>query len=616
MAIPTFSDYEKTLLMQVLELNPSRTRKNTPALKPLSFYSSELKAVKQIVALLDSVQSSKELHENAVSRARYFNTLSNQGLVTGSALSPELSDSARAVLALKPSVTDDSFWRDHGPQAELLIIRPLAQRLSEGEHVSEAFKQVWFSVQAFVEQIPKEELGKVLSDPDQALFLFHIYSAGWEPARFYRLDKARRDEFKGVFAKVPLTSEWAPSSPIETAASQYKDAASQIQIDVRYRINGFLNAYVTLREEMKENFPRLDRELVVRSKTTTVSAPSQLVSGPALQLPLPHQLIVSGCPGSGKSHFIDDAVSNNSVKTIRTQFHTETSFFDFVGAYKPHPIYETYESSGAELVEADGTLVTSGKPIIDYRFVPGPFIQAIETALLNPGENIAVVIEEINRGNAAAIFGDFLQLLDRAADGSSRYAIHARPELKAYFARSGIELTEIRLPRNLYLWATMNNADQGVFPLDTAFRRRWNFKYKGYSEPCRYPSELSKIIYGGRHHNWDDFRALINAKLIEIGVHEDKLIGPYFLTSGQLASAGDVAEKLWLYLWDDVLRLRQELLFIPKSFSGVVEAWNDGKGAPLHLDVSGSLITGAVSAAGLPSGETGEVSVNFEEAAP
>ncbi|OWY32670.1 hypothetical protein CEJ45_20745 [Herbaspirillum aquaticum] len=178
--------------------------------------------------------------------------------------------------------------------------------------------------------------------------------------------------------------------------------------------------------------------------------------------------------------------------------------------------------------------------------------------------------------------GDVLQLLDRdQVTGASQYEIDITPEQKSYFSSLGVSVNSLRLPSNLFIWATMNNADQGVFPLDTAFRRRWNYVYKGYTEVCGYPAENCRIEYGGLYYNWDQFRGVLNNHLVEQGIHEDKLIGPYFLTEQQLANSEAVLQKLFLYLWDDVLRFRQETLFLAKSFSGVSRDWKDGKGSPL-----------------------------------
>ena len=213
-------------------------------------------------------------------------------------------------------------------------------------------------------------------------------------------------------------------------------------------------------------------------------------------------------------------------------------------------------------------------------------MHALTRALMGPSENVVLLIEEINRGNPAAIFGDLLQLLDRdEATGSSRYPVMASQDVTSYFSKLGYNINTLRLPPNLYLWATMNSADQGVFPMDTAFRRRWNFIYKGYAEACKYSAERAMLRYGGEMYSWDVFRKELNLQLVNLGIHEDKLIGPYFLTEQQLADPTSVLQKLFLYIWDDVLRFRQTELFTVRSFSEVMEIWGAGNGRPLRLSL-------------------------------
>ncbi|NKQ09402.1 AAA family ATPase [Pseudomonas sp. SST3] len=560
------TDVEQLALTKVLDFKLSLTRKNTPKLQPLSLYSSELKSTQQIVNSLRGIRDNGVLSDNAVTRSRYFNSLHNQGLVDGSAENPAITSLADAYLKHQLTPADaPAFWQGTGgDEAEYEVVSELASRLAGGFPVSDPFKEAWYGAQTFFDYVPEGEIDKVLSDSSKLLLLFQINSNGWEIGRYFRLNAEERQEFEGAFAKVQVTDKQQPVAPIEVAASKYKDAASQIQIDVRNRIRGFLNAYKRLRLVLRQTLPRLDRQLTLRSGGENSS--TLIPKSPSLaSLQHPHQLIVTGCPGSGKSYYLD-RLTQAADHVIRTQFHPESSFFDFVGAFKPQPVYEQIDELNA-LQEADGAPGSRGKPFIDYRYVPGPLMRGLLRALRCPNETVVVLIEEINRGNAAAILGDVLQLLDRDESGASRYEIEATPEQRAFFASYQLEIATIRLPANLYLWATMNSADQGVFPLDTAFRRRWSYVYKGYTEPCLYPANISVVRYGGRDYDWDVFRAAINEFLIGLGIHEDKLIGPYFLTEKQLASPDAVLEKLFLYLWDDVLRFRQESLFLAKSFS-------------------------------------------------
>lgn len=584
------TEADQLALTKVLDFHVPLTRKKTPALRPLSFYSSELKGTKQIAGTLKSIRDAGIVSENEISRERYFNTLWNQGLVEGTATEATLTPLADYYLVPLDNNVDDSFWQgDEANEIELKVIRVLADRLSREQLVSDPFKAAWYWAQEFFDYVPTEDLPNVLADREKLLFLSHINANGWEIGRYFGLSSQEQQEFERAFEKVTVSEQGNSNVPIEIAASKYKDAAKRVQADVRFRISGFLNAYNQLRVELGAKLPRLDREFVLRAGTDQHSVthdgqkPSGTSSASAAPLQHPHQLIVTGCPGSGKSFYMDQLAKDASY-VIRTQFHAESSFFDFVGAFKPHPVYETIDPV-FPLVEGDGRPSERGKPRIDYRYVAGPLMQGIGRALTHPNENVVVLIEELNRGNAAAILGDILQLLDRKDDGESRYGILATAEQRAYFFSINHPLETIRLPRNLYLWATMNNADQGVYPLDTAFRRRWSYVYKGYSEPCRYRSEAAIIRYGGGDYFWDTFRSAVNVVLIQLGVHEDKLIGPYFLTEQQLRLPEAVLEKLFLYLWDDALRFRQDALFSGKSFSEVAAIWNNGAGAPLNISL-------------------------------
>lgn len=587
MAAVQLSPNELDSLSLVLESRINLTRKGTPALQPLSFYSSELKGRKQIAGLLQSVRDRQILSDDEVSRARYFNTLSNQGLVEGTKEKPKLKPPANYYLDALDAVVDEEFWLgDGGDEIELKVIRDLIHNFMAKNELSDYAKIILFNAQTFFDSVPVDELDNVLSDRDLLLFLFRINSHGREIARFFELNQAEKTEFMKVFSRIPKAGAWTPASPIEIAASKYVDAATKIQADVRYRISGFLNAYRKLRDELGKDFPRLDKQLILRLGSKDGSS---LSAGKSERLLIgveqPRQMIVTGCPGSGKSYYVSELISNFDCDVYRTQFHPESSYFEFVGAFKPHPIYEPFNKA-LELVEGDGTKSARGKPLIDYRFVPGPFMQALRHAYEYPDKKVVVLIEELNRGNAAAILGDMLQLLDRDESGKSSYSILPSSEIRNYFLEKNIELNSIALPSNFYIWATMNSADQGVFPLDTAFRRRWRYIYKGYKEGCNYPSDLARITYEGKKYQWDKFRETLNRHLIELGIHEDKLIGPYFLTLEELSSSDGLLEKLFLYLWEDVLRFKQDAIFKVKSFSEVGLEWDAGNGAPLSIDFS------------------------------
>lgn len=579
----TLTTTERDSLSEVLDLRPALNRKGKPHLAPLSLYSSELKSLKQIATLLKLVCDEGKLTNapDPKTADRYFNTLSNIGLVEGSPQKPTLTVLAQPFLDFLGTAPNDGAWRDNANGLELGLLRSLVQTVVAGGSLSEAVRRPLYYAQCFFERVPKGERGAVLASLDKLLFLFHIHSHGWEVARYFALPQADRTSFEKVFEKVLPSAQWTPSTPIEKAAAKYKDAANQIQSDVRYRISGFLNAYKQIQEEMGESMPYITKDLAVRVKAGQPNKLMSTLTPNAIPLDAPRQLIVTGCPGSGKSHYVDGLVAAAKCKTYRTQFHPETTFFDFVGAFKPQPMYEP--AGATSLTEMDGSVSISGRPLIDYRFVAGVFTRAYIEALQSPGVNVVLLIDELNRGNTAAIFGDLLQLLDREPNGWSKYDVLPAPELSAHLMKQGVKHDALKLPPNLYIWATMNSADQGVFPLDTAFRRRWSYVYKGYGEVCRYPENTAIIQYGGKRYRWDDFRAAVNKRLISLGVHEDKLIGPYFLSQEQLGSSDALLEKLFLYLWDDVLRFRQDELFTAGSFSEVSTTWGNGAGEPLQI---------------------------------
>lgn len=269
--------------------------------------------------------------------------------------------------------------------------------------------------------------------------------------------------------------------------------------------------------------------------------------------------IIYGAPGTGKSKYIDNEYAHNTI-TTRVVFHPEYTFFDFIGTYKPSPVYK---QSNILLNTLDGDEFTFGEPLIDYRFIPGPFINCLVSAWMNPGQMHTLIIEEINRANAAAVFGEIFQLLDRNINGESEYSIEPPYDLKQYLM-SFPEMHEhikngLRIPSNMNIVATMNSADQGVMPMDSAFKRRWAFKYVRISiEGAVHEGAL--LSYASREVKWGNLVKAINKKLMDLNYEEDRLIGPYFIKPEEVGKR-QATDKLLLYLWDDVLRYNHEPFF-------------------------------------------------------
>lgn len=307
-------------------------------------------------------------------------------------------------------------------------------------------------------------------------------------------------------------------------------------------------------------------------------------------LGFPLQRIVHGSPGSGKSYLLEED-SKQAHHVIRTVFHPESRYSDFVGGLRPELIYKVGAGAGAEkFIGATGE--APGEPYVQYVLQPGPLLKAYHLACLYPHRSIVLLIEELSRANAAHVFGDTLQLLDRMEDGAgplqghSVYEIEPRPDVRSWLvlnevAHDQVGIGNMRFPSNLYLWATMNRSDQNARQLDSAFLRRWSKQYVSYEDPGAY--DASPVKYGGAMVGWGTLRKAINERLsVMQGIPEDKLVGPYFLPRSRLANPRDVYEDLFGYVWNDVLKTRATDFFSgAATFAELQRLWNDGNGAPL-----------------------------------
>lgn len=264
------------------------------------------------------------------------------------------------------------------------------------------------------------------------------------------------------------------------------------------------------------------------------------------ETPLSHQIIFYGSPGTGKSREIE--MRTNGHNRTRTTFHPETDYHSFVGSYKP---------------VMDGIN-------IKYEFVPQAFTKAYCNAWLNPEQPYFLIIEEINRGNCAQIFGDLFQCLDRDDNGFSKYEINCDKDLANYLkfvfeSSANTEAVEsykaiiqtedfdkIILPNNLYILATMNTSDQSLFPMDSAFKRRWDWEFV----PINYDDANSlNIVIGDSTFNWGKFIKNINPKIKELTGSEDKQLGNRFVNpkDGKI-TFDQFRSKVLFYLWSEVYK--------------------------------------------------------------
>ena len=302
-------------------------------------------------------------------------------------------------------------------------------------------------------------------------------------------------------------------------------------------------------------------------------------------------ILLYGVPGCGKSHKVEEEYESKITtekNKIRVVFHPDYTYSDFVGQLLP-VLKEVENAQGVK------------EEKLQYEFVPGPFTKIIKTAYEEPNQQCLLIIEELNRGNAPAIFGEIFQLLDRNDNGESKYGIYNADIAKYAYGglpeNQGIAInvianTPIKLPPNLTIVATMNTSDQNVFTMDTAFQRRWQMKHI----PNRFIGESldEKTINHVAKHlpnseiSWGVFAQTINKKMhtanLGFGGTEDKSLGVYFATDNDLDDAERFAEKVLKYLWDDAFKLGRKELFndCSQGLSAVIEAYEDAAKAKIE----------------------------------
>lgn len=298
-------------------------------------------------------------------------------------------------------------------------------------------------------------------------------------------------------------------------------------------------------------------------------------------IPLPLQCIYFGAPGTGKSYEIKKQVKKH--KSFRITFHPDTDYSSFVGAYKPTsiqvPMLATLDSKAIPMKDEQGNALTENK--IVYTYVKQAFLNAyIEAWKEQENETpkpVFLVIEEINRGNCAQIFGDIFQLLDRSDAGFSDYSIVPDSDLSRHVSKDLKDLNianrekinaiyeeceadmvgkvlngeVLLLPNNLYIWATMNTSDQSLFPIDSAFKRRWDWKYIKIADAHK----GWQIKIGTKSYDWWQFVQAINYFVFDATQSEDKNLGYFFAKAKDNAiTAETFVSKVIFYLYTDVFK--------------------------------------------------------------
>ncbi|MCE3297069.1 MAG: ATPase family protein [Crocinitomicaceae bacterium] len=310
---------------------------------------------------------------------------------------------------------------------------------------------------------------------------------------------------------------------------------------------------VSLREQAllgdyKDYRSKVANQLDLTPKTieiVEVEKENELPNNPQNLDNIPHQIIYYGSPGTGKSWEVNNETEKE--KSTRVTFHPETDYHSFVGSYRP-------------VMNGDN---------IRYDFIPQAFTKAYCNAWLNPEQPYFLIIEEINRGNCAQIFGDLFQSLDRDETGYSKYEVEVSTELSehiksvllgkvdiGFYNEKTKSISEkfnsIKLPKNLYIYATMNTSDQSLFPMDSAFKRRWDWKFV----PIDYrDADLFKVLIGESIYSWRKFIENINPKIKELTGSEDKQLGNRFVNpkDGNI-TFDQFRSKVLFYLWSEVYK--------------------------------------------------------------
>lgn len=320
----------------------------------------------------------------------------------------------------------------------------------------------------------------------------------------------------GSGTQVVIPSDFIPSKPFERIRTRFG-----FYIGVAHK--DFLVNYL----ESYDNRPYMEQDTPIDIPDDEENIPTDGADN----------ILLYGVPGCGKSYTIKTEYCDDDDHMERAVFHPDYTYSDFVGQILPR--------------------VDEGH--IEYRFEPGPFTRILKKAVETPDESFYLVVEEINRGNAPAIFGDIFQLLDRDESGCSEYGV-SNENISNYVY--GDATTKIKIPGNLFVLATMNTSDQNVFTLDTAFKRRWTMRMiENNIDACEYAGH--QICAWGI--TWGTFARTINQKITELGENnlsnEDNRLGAYFVREADLNDAERFGEKILMYLWNDAFKFDHDKVF-------------------------------------------------------
>ena len=417
------------------------------------------------------------------------------------------------------------------------------------------------------------------------LILTNLFLNLSQDAIFKMQDKGNAIIFNqnSIYSKLLQTNEAVDINGDKEAKGSLRILKSMLSEGMNPYLNYSSNGVVTINKSnikaLKNYQNRVDTYLELSPKKNVIMNEEDKVNTKIKDLSIIYNTNIStqysnnrilfGAPGTGKSYTLNkdtkDIFKDTDGSYERVTFHPNYSYGSFVGTYKP---------------------VSEGNNI-RYDYIPGPFMRILIKALKNcidckegnaESQPYILLVEEINRANVAAVFGEVFQLLDRDADGVSEYSINPSEDIKKYLSdklkidKDSIE--ELRIPNNMFIWATMNSADQGVFPMDTAFKRRWDFEYIGVNdEESMVENYIIPMGNSSQRYyvKWNELRKAINKRMQKVNtrINEDKLLGPFFISKSNLDKALDDEEKfiklfkskVIMYLFEDAMKMRPQEFF-------------------------------------------------------
>lgn len=362
---------------------------------------------------------------------------------------------------------------------------------------------------------------------------------------------------KSPWYKEPFKSSQLSPWPKKVASKEHKDGERKNPDNLA----GIPSLGVLFRTYLKFLYYNENSDIPYPKKQKV--SENQMLKSEESQNPPAQNIIFFGAPGTGKSYKLNELAENEfSSRYQRVTFHSNYSYGQFVGMYKP---------------------VAVNNSDITYAFISGPFVKTLTKAIENPENSYLLIIEEINRADAAAVFGEVFQLLDRNADGESEYGIDPQEDLKKYLDEKVPNWSEkwdgqLKIPSNMSIYATMNSADQGIYPIDTAFKRRWSFEYISIKNGGDSVQDLWK--------GWVDD---INKKLLDNDIEEDKQLGYHFIANTIVGKGCEQIEpleknstfvnefknKVIMYLFEDAAKfIREELFGTSVSLSKLFERFD------------------------------------------